>query len=242
MMAGRGRLPAGLLGGLLLGLVLLSGCAPDQSGWETRNISGLMPELTFTLTDHRGRKVHGRNFRGHPVLLYFGYTHCPDVCPTTLATLRRAIGRLGEDGDRVRVLFVTVDPARDTRKALRRYVNAFGPQFVGLRGSPGNLKDLTRRYRVVYNREKPENGSYEVAHSAAVFVFDGRGRPRLVARPDDSAEAIAHDLRRLLSGNRPSGPPARARKGPEERPRAGVDTPRRGPFPPAGSRPGRPTG
>ncbi len=187
----------GFLGATLL--AFLAGCAPDQSGWQTRNISGLMPELAFTLTDHQGRTVRGKDFRDRVVLMYFGYTHCPDVCPTTLATLRRAIHRLGERGDSIRVLFVTVDPQRDTHQALRRYVTAFGSQFVGLRGEPHRLKDLTRRYRVVYNREKPDGESYEVAHSGSVFVFDRQGNPRLVAQPDDSAEAIAHDLDRLLA-------------------------------------------
>jgi protein SCO1/2 len=177
---------------------LLTGCAPEQDGWRLTNITGLMPELAFRLTDHTGERVTAADFRGRPVLMYFGYTHCPDVCPTTLATIRRALGQL-EGSERVRVLFVTVDPERDRRADLARYVNAFGRQFVGLRGDPERLGDLTRRYRVVYNRDKPDDrGNYLVAHSSAVFVFDRQGDPRLVARPDDNAEAIAADLRRLL--------------------------------------------
>jgi protein SCO1/2 len=183
-----------------LAALLIAGCAPEQDGWRLTNITGLMPELAFTLTDHEGEQVTGDDFQGRPVLMYFGYTHCPDVCPTTLATVRRALGRLEPGGEQVRVLFVTVDPDRDDRATLDRYVNAFGPQFVGLRGNPGQLKDLTRRYRVVYNRDKPdEDGDYLVAHSSALFVFDRQGQPRLVARPDDDAEAIAADLKRLLA-------------------------------------------
>ena len=181
-------------------VLILTGCAPDQDGWRLTNITGLMPELAFTLTDDTGETVTAADFRGRPVLMYFGYTHCPDVCPTTLATIRRALGRLDAGAERVRVLFVTVDPARDDRKVLHRYVNAFGPQFVGLRGTPDQLHDLTRRYRVVYNRDQPDPaGRYQVAHSSAVFAFDRQGEPRLVARPGDSAEAIARDLRRLLA-------------------------------------------
>ncbi|MFB6261129.1 MAG: SCO family protein [Thiohalorhabdaceae bacterium] len=180
--------------------LFLMGCAPDQDGWRLTNITGLMPELAFTLTDHNGERVTGESFRGRPVLMYFVYTHCPDVCPTTLATVRRALGRLEKGADKVRVLFVTVDPDRDDRATLSRYVNAFGPQFVGLRGQPEQLKALTRRYRVVYNRDKPDaDGDYRVAHSSALFVFDRKGRPRLVARPDDDAAAIAADLNRLLA-------------------------------------------
>ncbi len=180
------------------GLTLLVSCAPEQAGWQVRNISGLMPELAFTLTDHWGQTVHGRDFRERVVLLYFGYTHCPDACPTTLATLHQALDRLGKEADQVQVLFVTVDPDRDTRQRLRRYVRVFGPQFVGLRGSADRLEELTRRYRVVYNRDQSEGADYRVAHSTAVFIFDRQGEPRLVARPSDSSEAIAHDLRRLL--------------------------------------------
>ncbi|MEF8793024.1 SCO family protein [Thiohalorhabdus sp.] len=183
-----------------LAAFLIVGCAPEQDGWRLTNITGLMPELTFTLTDHTGEAATGEDFRGGPVLMYFGYTHCPDVCPTTLATVRSALGQLNNEASQVTVLFVTVDPERDTRGALSRYVNAFGPQFVGLRGKPSQLKDLTRRYRVVYNRDKPDaDGDYLVAHSSALFVFDREGRPRLVARPDDDAEAIASDLSRLLA-------------------------------------------
>jgi protein SCO1/2 len=179
---------------------ILASCAPPQEGWRLTNITGLMPELAFRLTDHTGQRVAGEDFRGGPVLMYFGYTHCPDVCPTTLATVRRALGRLDDEAaERVRVLFVTVDPGRDTRQALARYVNAFGPQFVGLRGEPDNLGELTRRYRVVYNRDKPNEPNYLVAHSSALFVFDGQGDPRLVGRPGDDAEAIAHDLRQLIA-------------------------------------------
>ena len=179
---------------------LLASCTPPQEDWRLTNITGLMPELAFALTDHTGERVDGADFRGGPVVMYFGYTHCPDVCPTTLATVRRALGRL-EPGqaEQVQVLFVTVDPDRDTRRTLARYVNAFGPQFVGLRGDPEALGELTRRYRVVYNRDKPDEPGYLVAHSSALFVFDGQGDPRLVGRPGDEADAIARDLRKLLA-------------------------------------------
>jgi protein SCO1/2 len=132
------------------------------------------------------------------VLLYFGYTQCPDVCPTTLATLARALHELGPAASQVRVLFVSVDPARDTASVLKRYVANFGPQFVGLRGSDAALTALAKRYRVAYSRGTPDaNGFYPVSHSSAVFVFQKGGAVRLLAREDDKATTIAADLRQL---------------------------------------------
>ncbi|MFA9459755.1 SCO family protein [Thiohalorhabdus sp. Cl-TMA] len=183
---------------LLLAALLLTGCSGDGP-WRLKDISGLMPRLAFTMTSHTGETVHGSDFRGKVTLVYFGFTHCPDVCPATLATVRQALDRLDVGADRVRVLFVTVDPARDTREVLRSYVNAFGPRFVGLRGSEDRLEALAKRYRVAYGHGEPDrHGSYDVSHSSGLFVFDRRGYPRLLALPDDEAPALAHDLRHLL--------------------------------------------
>ncbi len=111
------------------------------------------------------------------VLLYFGYTHCPDVCPTTLSLLSHAVTALGTDAGQVRILFVSVDPARDTLAQLKTYAAAFGPEVVGLRGSEAELKALTKRYRVSYGYGKPDaRGDYEVSHSSAVYVFDREAR------------------------------------------------------------------
>ncbi|MFP4560347.1 MAG: SCO family protein [Thiohalorhabdus sp.] len=187
---------------LLLGVLLLAGCS-DDGPWRLKDISGLMPRLAFTMTDHQGATVHGADYRGKVTLVYFGFTHCPDVCPATLANVRQALARLGEEqADRVRVLFVTVDPERDTREALRSYVRAFGPQFVGLRGGREQLDAFTKRYRVAYGYGEPDaHGSYDVSHSTGLFVFGPEGEPRLLALPDDGPEAIAQDLDRLLSAH-----------------------------------------
>ncbi|HKJ87225.1 MAG TPA: SCO family protein [Gammaproteobacteria bacterium] len=198
---GGGRLAAWLL----LGVVLLAGCSGD-SQWRLKDISGLLPRLSFTMTNQAGNKVHGADYRGKVALLYFGYTHCPDVCPTTLAKLRRALGQLGREAKRVRVLFVSVDPERDTTSVLRTYVHAFGPQFVGLHGNRNQLDALVKRYRVTYGYGKPDaHGHYEVSHSSGVFIFDPRGYPRLLAVQGDGADALAHDLQRLLDTSRASG-------------------------------------
>jgi len=191
-------------------MLLLLGCG-SGSAWHLKDISGLTADLDFTLTDDRGRSVTASDYRGQPVVLYFGYTHCPDVCPTTLSTFAAALHALGAAGANARVLFVTVDPDRDSLAILRAYASAFGPQFVGLRGTPGQLRALAKRYRIGYSRgEAAANGSYEVTHSSAAFIFDARGRARLLALPEASASAIAGDLARLVAshaagGNAPEG-------------------------------------
>lgn len=184
------------LAGIAAGL--LAACS-DAADWRTRDISGLMPELAFELTNHEGEQVTAEEYRGRVVLLFFGFTHCTDACPATMATLKHALAELGPATEDARVLFVSVDPRRDTVEALDRYVSRLGDRFVGLRGDRETLEALNKRYRVTfgYGEGYPE-GSYDVSHSMAVFVFDRQGDVRLLARQEDSAEAIAHDLRRLL--------------------------------------------
>jgi protein SCO1/2 len=182
----------------LLGTALC-GCSRAPP-YNLQSISGLMPRLEFQLTDDDARPVSADNYRGDVVLMYFGYTHCPDVCPTTLAALGQALGRLGADASKVKVLFVTVDPARDTAPLLKLYMSYFGPQFIGLRGDDDALRPLIRRYRVAYHRDPPDqNGNYAVEHSSVVLVFDQRGEARLLAREGDPPESVAQDLRRLIN-------------------------------------------
>jgi protein SCO1 len=180
-------------------IVSLAGCH-KQPPWGLRDVSGIVAPLEFHLTDNRGRAVTAADYRGDVTLLYFGYTHCPDICPATLGKLAQALHALGADAARVRVLFITVDPPRDTVAVLSQYVTAFGPQFVGLRGDERELEAVARRFRVAYNREAPDtHGNYAVAHSSAVFVFDQSGEARLLADSGTKASAIAQDLRRLLA-------------------------------------------
>lgn len=186
----------------LLCLALCLGACAPQGEWRLKNITGLTPDLEFTLTDDSGRPVSAASYRGKTVLLFFGYTHCPDVCPTTLARLSAAIGALREHRGDVRVLFVTVDPARDTTALMANYVPAFGPAVIGLRGTPKQLDALARRYRVSYSLGAPDaTGAYDVAHSSGVFIFGRDGRARLLLRPDDPDAALAVDLARLLAGD-----------------------------------------
>lgn len=178
----------------------VAGCGGGR-GWRMTNITGLMPVLKFTLTDAAtGASMDAAHFKGKVVLLYFGYTHCPDVCPMTLADLAAAVRTLGARADQVRILFVSVDPARDTIPVLKRYAEAFGPQVVGLRGDQEQLRRLTKRYRVTYGYEKPDvHGNYVVSHSSAVYVFDRNGHVRLLAQHPNRTADLAHDLKALLA-------------------------------------------
>ncbi|HET7649698.1 MAG TPA: SCO family protein [Gammaproteobacteria bacterium] len=183
----------------LLALLSLAGCGHSSRPWGLPDITGHMPDLKFTLTDDNGQQVNQAAFAGKVDLLYFGYTHCPDVCPTTLADLGKVLRQLGPAAAQVRVLFVSVDPARDTPAVLKSYVNAFGPWFVGLSGSQAQLQALTKRYRVAYRLGKPDaQGNYTVYHSSAVFIFDRQGKARLLTDLDDKPDVIATDLKRLL--------------------------------------------
>ena len=152
------------------------------------------------LTDHDGKPRTLADFRGKVVVVTFGFTHCPDVCPTMLADLAAAVKELGEDGARVQVLFVTVDPRRDKPELLREYVAAFNPTFLGLTGDEAALEKVRKDFNVYASvREGRTPEAYTVDHSAQMFVFDGGGRVRLVVPPGMAPKALASDLRVLLN-------------------------------------------
>jgi protein SCO1/2 len=177
----------------IFAFLLLAGCG--RSPFHMTNISGAMPRLSFRMTRALdGKLVTGADYRGKVVALYFGYTNCPDVCPTTLTDLSRMLDQVKSPD--VRVLFVSVDPGRDTPEELAHYAAAFSPQIEGLRGSEEALAGLARRYRVAYsvNPAPP----YTVMHSNAVFFFDKNGRVRLVTTDTSDASGMAQDVERLL--------------------------------------------
>jgi protein SCO1/2 len=186
----------------------MAGCGHRQPHFALHDISGLMPPLKFDLTDQDRKPVTAADYRGNLVLLYFGYTSCPDACPTTLAKLANTMHALGGEADQVRILFVSVDPKRDTTSVLKRYVSYFGPQFIGLRSaSDGPLDALTKRYRVAYHREPPDrSGGYSVDHSSAIFIFDRNGKPRVLADGTETVPTVIHDLRQLLGDPSPPHP------------------------------------
>jgi protein SCO1/2 len=166
---------------------------PERS--DTTETAGVMPTLAFAMTRaNDDAPVTAANYRGKVVLLYFGYTHCPDECPTTLANLASVLKRLGPDAESVRVLFVTVDPVRDTIPVLKSYVRAFAPQIDGLRGNANAVAALARRYRVVYEVTPSSAArSYSVMHSGSMFMFDRSGRSRFVTlQTNDTATLERH--------------------------------------------------
>jgi protein SCO1/2 len=183
---------------LLLPLVLAT-CTSSSQHWALNNVTGHLPDLAFRLTGDDGKPVDATAFRGKLVLLYFGYTHCPDVCPLAMTHLHAVMHELGAQADEARILFVSVDPARDTPALLHAYARAFDPRAVGLTGSADALRELAKRYRIAFSLGKPDaNGNYEVTHSSAVFVFDRDGRARLLATSADDVAGIVHDLKQLL--------------------------------------------
>ena len=178
----------------LLFTLLLAGCG--RPAFHMTDISGAMPRLDFRMTRAGdGREVTGADYRGKVVALYFGYTNCPDVCPATLANLTDMLGKVKSEG--VRILFVSVDPHRDTADALKKYAAAFSPQIDGLVGGDDALADFARRYRVAYSVDP--GPPYTVMHSNAVFFFDRDGRARLVTTDTASTAAMAQDVERLLN-------------------------------------------
>ena len=177
-----------------------AGCSQHGEPWQLTDVSGHLPDLDFTLTGDDGKPVAADSLKGRASLVYFGYTHCPDLCPETMARLMQVLQRVGPDADNTRILFVSVDPARDTPPLLRAYVRAFDEKHaVGLTGSDRAIEAVAQRYRIAYQMEKRDpNGAYEVSHSSAVYIFDRDGHARLLATDRDSIDAIAADLRRII--------------------------------------------
>ncbi|HEX5464400.1 MAG TPA: SCO family protein [Burkholderiales bacterium] len=193
-------------GAALGAAILLTACAGSSTlHWKTQSIADLTPDLQFTLVNGSGKTVHAPHYLGKVNMVYFGYTHCPDICPLTLATVKEAFHRIGPAASQVRLLFISVDPARDTPKVLHTYVTAFGPHFIGLTGTQQELQTLMKRYRVTYSYGKPDShGDYVVNHSAAIFVFDAKGHAKLLMNYKDGAKAMAHDLKQLIAEQKPA--------------------------------------
>ena len=154
---------------------------------------------SFAMTDHRSRAVTEHAFAGRPSLVFFGFTHCPDVCATTLADAGRRLEALGSDADRLAVLFVTVDPERDTPAQLAAYLEAFDPRITGLTGTPAQLAAMAATWRAHYRKVPDERGGYTMDHTALTYLMDVRGRFAGTIDPHESDEVAAAKLRRLLA-------------------------------------------
>jgi protein SCO1/2 len=182
-----------------LAALALSACAPDQPRFQNADVTGASFGRDFALADANGKTRRLADFRGMAVVVFFGYTQCPDVCPATMATLAEAMRKLGMDSHRVQGIFITLDPERDTPELLSRYVPAFHPTFLGLRGDAAQTENVAKEFKVVYRKVPGASAdSYTVDHSAGMFIFDPEGRLRLFASHGVSADALARDLRELL--------------------------------------------
>jgi protein SCO1 len=184
----------------VLALAAASACGPSsrQTPFQGVDVTGSGIGSQLDLRDTQGKPRTLADFRGKVVVVAFGYTHCPDVCPMTLANLASARKRLGKEGDQVQVLFVSVDPKRDTADLLGRYVTAFDPTFVGLGGSPADVQRTIKDYKLYVEERPTGNGDYSVDHSAQIFAYDRKGRLRVVIPQTATPDAIASDLRVLL--------------------------------------------
>jgi len=181
---------------LLASLVMLGGCFGDDENWNGKDISGLMPELAFELTGPSGDTVTAEQTDGNIRLLFFGFTSCPDICPATLQKLSRAVKGLPEAlRTDTQIVFVSVDPQRDTPERIDSYVSFFSDRAIGLTGEEPALRELSKRYRTTFGYDEPDaEGNYNVSHSGAVYVFDREGKARLLIRPELSVEDIRTDL------------------------------------------------
>jgi protein SCO1 len=179
----------------------LSACDKDAPAFQNVDITGNTQfGTTFALPDTSGKTRTLADYKGKAVVLFFGYTHCPDVCPTTMAELSQAMQQLGDDAKRVQVLFITIDPARDTPALLAQYAGAFNPTFVGLRpADDAQLSRIAKDFRVYYAKVPGKTADgYTMDHTAASYVFDPSGRLRLFARDGQGAGPWVHDLKLLL--------------------------------------------
>ncbi len=183
-------------------MALLAGCgeAPEAPKFKLTDVTGAGFGREINLTDHNGRPRTLADFRGKVVTVFFGFTHCPDVCPTTLAEMAQVAKALGPDADKLQVLFVTVDPERDTPELLKQYVPSFNPAFLGLYGDRDATARAAKEFKVFYQKQPAKDGGYSVDHGAGTFILDREGRLRLFAQYGQGATAMLHDIRLLLAG------------------------------------------
>lgn len=190
---------AAALCAVLLALVLSGGCSRDGPKFQASDVTGAAFGRDFALTDHTGKPRTLADYRGKAVVVFFGYTQCPDACPTTLSALAEAMKKLGPDAGRVQVLFVTLDPERDTPALLAAYARAFDPRFIGLYGDAAATERVAKEFKIIYQKQPDATpATYTVDHSTGTYIFDPQGRLRLYASYGQSPDVFANDLRELL--------------------------------------------
>ena len=193
---------SGLAVAALVAALGLAACqpAPQPPTFQATDITGAPFARDFKLIDHNGQTRTLADFRGKAVAVFFGYIHCPDVCPTTLSDFAAALKQIGPLAERVQVIFVTVDPQRDTPELLKQFVPAFHPGFLGMYTDAASLDRLTKEFKVVYQKSSAKAADdYLIDHSAGTYVYDAKGNLRLLMPYGSSPDAIANDLKALLS-------------------------------------------
>jgi protein SCO1/2 len=178
---------------------MLSACSESRPKFSSVDVTGASYAKDFELTDHNGKVRHLTDFKGKVVVMFFGYTQCPDVCPTSMAELAEVKKALGADGDKLQGLFVTVDPARDTPEVLKGYMENFDPTFLALYTTPEKLEALAKDFKVYYKRVNGQTPtSYTMDHSAGSYIYDTQGNLRLFTRYGSGAQVLAADIQQLL--------------------------------------------
>lgn len=181
---------------------LLSACSPDKPAFKSIDLTGADYAQGFSLTDHNGQLRTLKDFAGKVVVVFFGFTQCPDVCPTSLADLAQVKQLLGADGDKLQAIFITVDPERDTPELLKAYMGNFDPGFLALRPTPEQLPQLAKDFKIYYKKVDGQTaGSYTMDHSAGSYVFDQTGHIRLYNRYGAGAEVLASDIKLLMQAS-----------------------------------------
>ena len=186
---------------LLLSAAALAACSPDKPSFAGIDITGADYAQGFDLPDHNGQRRTLADFKGKVVVVFFGFTQCPDVCPTSMVELAQVKQQLGADGDRLQGIFITVDPERDTGELLKAYMTNFDPSFLALVPTLAQLPDLAKAYKIYYKKvEGKTPTSYTMDHSAGSYVYDGSGRVRLYHRYGSPTEGLVSDVKALLKG------------------------------------------
>ncbi|WP_413815790.1 SCO family protein [Hydrogenophaga sp.] len=182
------------------GVPLLMACSPEVTPFKSTDVTGATFAQDFRLKDHHGNVRALADFKGKIVVTFFGFTQCPDVCPTSMTTMAEVKRLLGDQGERLQVLFITVDPERDTQALLKEYMASFDPGFIALRPEPDELKDVAAAFKIYYKKVPGSTPtSYTMDHSAGKYIFDTEGRVRLFSAYGTDAATIASDIQILLT-------------------------------------------
>lgn len=195
--ARRRAVAAALAAGMLS--LTLAGCGNDKPAFTGSDVTGTHLGRDMSMTDAVGHVRTLADYKGKVVLVYFGYTHCPDVCPTSMAELAQAMALLKGDAKKVQVIMITVDPARDTPAVVDHYAKAFDPSFIGLSGTPEELAKTAKSFKTYYAKEPSKTpGQYAMNHSSMFYIIDQKGEARVILNSTVPPDVVAHDIKLLL--------------------------------------------